>query len=149
MAPSDAPRSKQEQPPDLRALHETLMQRILEEEEELIAAHRTQIESNMALVRDEMNLLGEVRRMWPCVARVYSRWQHQESMSMITFGIVKLKIGLHDSACCIWLNANRHRIGQSNCTIVIIVIICRPASGSSDDVTFAAWWCIYLSPKQR
>lgn len=60
VAPSDAPRSKQEQPPDLRALHETLMQRILEEEEELIAAHRTQIESNMALVRDEMNLLGEV-----------------------------------------------------------------------------------------
>ena len=48
-----------------RALHETLMQRILEEEEELISAHRTQIESNMALVRDEMNLLGEVRVIKP------------------------------------------------------------------------------------
>ena len=38
------------------------MQSILEEEEELISAHRAQIERNMSLVRDEMNLLGEVRR---------------------------------------------------------------------------------------
>ena len=36
------------------------VQAILEEEEELISAHRAQIERNMSLVRDEMNLLGEV-----------------------------------------------------------------------------------------
>ena len=36
------------------------VQVILEEEEELISAHRAQIERNMSLVRDEMNLLGEV-----------------------------------------------------------------------------------------
>ena len=56
------PREGQQQPgSDLRALHETLMQRILEEEEQLIQAHRQQIEANMALVREEMDLLGEVR----------------------------------------------------------------------------------------
>ena len=38
----------------------TTLQAILEEEEELISAHRAQIERNMSLVRDEMNLLGEV-----------------------------------------------------------------------------------------
>ena len=37
------------------------VQSILEEEEELISAHRAQIERTMALVRDEMNLLGEVQ----------------------------------------------------------------------------------------
>ncbi|KAK9821120.1 hypothetical protein WJX81_000795 [Elliptochloris bilobata] len=37
-----------------------LMERILEEEDALIAAHRSQIEDTMAIVRQEMNLLGEV-----------------------------------------------------------------------------------------
>ncbi|KAK9812178.1 hypothetical protein WJX73_002260 [Symbiochloris irregularis] len=55
-----APRPKEAQDTDLRALHENLMQRILEEEETLIQAHRQQIEANMALVREEMDLLGEV-----------------------------------------------------------------------------------------
>lgn len=41
----------------------TQAQVILEEEEELISAHRAQIERTMALVRDEMNLLGEVRSL--------------------------------------------------------------------------------------
>ena len=53
-------RPKEAQDTDLRALHENLMQRILEEEETLIQAHRQQIEANMALVREEMDLLGEV-----------------------------------------------------------------------------------------
>lgn len=35
--------------------------RILEEEDALIAAHRSQIEDTMAIVRQEMNLLGEAR----------------------------------------------------------------------------------------
>ena len=35
--------------------------RILEEEDNLIAAHRWQIEETMAIVRQEMNLLGQVR----------------------------------------------------------------------------------------
>ncbi len=42
----------------LRGAH---ARRILEEEDALIAAHRSQIEDTMAIVRQEMNLLGEVR----------------------------------------------------------------------------------------
>ena len=38
-----------------------LVNSILEEEDELIAAHRKQIEDTMTIVRLEMNLLGEVR----------------------------------------------------------------------------------------
>ena len=37
--------------------------RILEEEDNLIAAHRWQIEETMAIVRQEMNLLGQVQRI--------------------------------------------------------------------------------------
>eukprot|EP00891_Asterochloris_glomerata_P009246 jgi/Astpho2/9246/e_gw1.00138.35.1_t len=37
-----------------------LVNSILEEEDELIAAHRKQIEDTMTIVRLEMNLLGEV-----------------------------------------------------------------------------------------
>jgi hypothetical protein len=37
------------------------MRRILEEEDDLIAAHRWQIEETMAIVRQEMSLLGQVR----------------------------------------------------------------------------------------
>lgn len=35
--------------------------RILEEEDNLISAHRWQIEETMAIVRQEMTLLGQVR----------------------------------------------------------------------------------------
>ena len=38
-----------------------LVNSILEEEDELIAAQRKQIEDTMTIVRLEMNLLGEVR----------------------------------------------------------------------------------------
>jgi hypothetical protein len=34
----------------------------LEEEDNLIAAHRWQIEETMAIVRQEMNLLGQVKQ---------------------------------------------------------------------------------------
>ncbi len=37
------------------------LRRILEEEDNLIAAHRWQIEETMAIVRQEMNLLGQVQ----------------------------------------------------------------------------------------
>ena len=36
------------------------LRRILEEEDDLIAAHRWQIEETMAIVRQEMALLGQV-----------------------------------------------------------------------------------------
>ena len=37
--------------------------RILEEEDDLVAAHRWQIEETMAIVRQEMTLLGQVLRL--------------------------------------------------------------------------------------
>ena len=39
--------------------------RILEEEDNLIAAHRWQIEETMAIVRQEMTLLGQVAPLCP------------------------------------------------------------------------------------
>ena len=49
-------------PEDTRMLYarDELVNSILEEEDELIAAHRKQIEDTMTIVRLEMNLLGEV-----------------------------------------------------------------------------------------
>ena len=40
----------------------TLYQQLQDEEDELITAHRKQIEATMAIVREEMNLLAQVRR---------------------------------------------------------------------------------------
>ena len=51
------------------------LQVILEEEEELISAHRAQIERNMSLVRDEMTLLGEARPSPP-------HWPAQDKLVM-------------------------------------------------------------------
>ncbi|KAK9904909.1 hypothetical protein WJX75_005265 [Coccomyxa subellipsoidea] len=45
---------------DLLFTRDELMNRILEEEDNLIAAHRWQIEETMAIVRQEMNLLGQI-----------------------------------------------------------------------------------------
>ena len=45
---------------DLLRKREDLMDTIIEEEEQLITAHRLQIEENMDMVRKEMNLLTEV-----------------------------------------------------------------------------------------
>ena len=41
-----------------------LYQQLQDEEEELITAHRKQIEATMAIVREEMNLLAQV--IWLC-----------------------------------------------------------------------------------
>ena len=45
---------------EMAAAHDALINVILEEEEEVIAAHRAQIESTMELVKREMSLLAEV-----------------------------------------------------------------------------------------
>ena len=45
---------------EMAAAHDALINVILEEEEEVIAAHRAQIESTMELVKREMGLLAEV-----------------------------------------------------------------------------------------
>ena len=45
---------------DLREAQEELAANILEEEDELISAHRQHIEETMDVVRREMNLLAEV-----------------------------------------------------------------------------------------
>lgn len=47
------------------------LSRILEEEDNLIAAHRWQIEETMAIVRQEMNLLGQVREKLVLIGKVY------------------------------------------------------------------------------
>lgn len=45
---------------EMAAAHDELINVILEEEEEVIAAHRAQIEATMELVKREMGLLAEV-----------------------------------------------------------------------------------------
>ena len=57
-----------------------LVNSILEEEDELIAAHRKQIEDTMTIVRLEMNLLGEVRAVTLTVINLIWAWANAELM---------------------------------------------------------------------
>jgi hypothetical protein len=43
--------------------YDELVSNILEEEDDVVACHRQQIEDNMALVQEEMGLLTQVPRM--------------------------------------------------------------------------------------